>query len=110
MLDYEPSVSCGCWMKSSACSFITGSLEHYCPITFGQKLDPEGHYIRRYLPQLQSFPKEYIFSPWMAPRDLQEQCNCIIGIDYPFPIVDHVTAGTICVERLKQSFKSILKQ
>ena len=56
LLDFEPGVSSGCWMKSSCSAFITGPVEHYCPITFGKKLDPHGSYIRHYLPELKHFP------------------------------------------------------
>ena len=52
-------MSSGCWMKSSCSAFITGPVEHYCPVTFGKKLDPHGEYIRRYLPQLQFYPGEF---------------------------------------------------
>lgn len=101
MLDYEPSVSCGCWMKSSSSAFITGPIEHYCPISFGQQLDPNGRYVRHYIPELKNYPSEYIYCPWTAPIEVQRESGCIIGIDYPYPIIDHMTAGTICVERLK---------
>lgn len=36
----------------------TGPVEHYCPITFGQKIDPQGQYVRAYVPELQNFPSE----------------------------------------------------
>ena len=56
LLDFEPAVSCGCWMKSSCTAFVTGPVEHYCPITYGKKLDPRGSYIRKYIPELQNYP------------------------------------------------------
>ena len=56
LLDFEPCVSSGCWMRSSCSDFITGPVEHYCPITFGKKIDPSGKFIRHYLPELQQFP------------------------------------------------------
>ena len=46
LLDYEPTVSCGCWMRSSCSAFLMTPIEHYCPITFGQKIGPKGQYIR----------------------------------------------------------------
>lgn len=101
MLDYEPSVSCGCWMKSSSSAFVTGQLEHYNPITYGQKLDPDGYYIRHYVPELKYFPSEYIYCPWMAPVEVQQRAGCVVGVHYPHPVVDHCTTGVICVERLK---------
>lgn len=38
---------------------------------------------------LQDYPPKYIWEPWKAPKEVQEQAGCIIGKDYPAPIVDH---------------------
>ena len=56
LLDYESSVSSGCWMKSSGSAFITAPMEYYCPVSFGKKIDPSGEYIRIYIPELRHFP------------------------------------------------------
>ena len=56
LLDFEPAVSCGCWMKTSCSAFLTGPVEHYCPITYGRKVDPHGAFIRKYIPELQNYP------------------------------------------------------
>ena len=110
MLDYEPSVSCGCWMKSSACSFITGPIEHYCPIGFGKQIDPEGLYIRHFIPELQHYPNEYIYCPWQAPKEVQEQCGCVIGVNYPYPIINHVTTGYLCMEKYRSCIVALSHQ
>lgn len=54
------------------------------PITQGQKFDPEGDYVRRWIPELKSFPLEYLHSPWTAPTGPPA--------GYPAPIVDHAMA------------------
>ena len=107
MLDFEPSVSCACWMRSSCSAFITGPVEHYHPISYGQRIDPEGKYIRTYVPELSKYPTEFIYCPWMAPQKIQEQSNCIVGVDYPNPAVDHMTAGVICAERLRTTLTAM---
>ena len=56
LLDYENSVSSGCWLKSSGSAFINGPMEHYCPVSYGIKIDPTGEYIRQYIPELRNFP------------------------------------------------------
>ncbi|CAM9211816.1 unnamed protein product [Hapterophycus canaliculatus] len=43
----------------------------------------------QYLPVLRKFPSKYIYEPWTAPKEVQRGCGCIIGKDYPKPIVDH---------------------
>lgn len=101
MLDFEVTVSSGCWMKSSCSAFINGPVEHFCPVTFGKQIDPTGVYVRTFCPELKDYPDEYIYCPWMAPIDVQIAAGCRIGIDYPNPIVDHATAGFLCCEKLR---------
>jgi len=38
---------------------------------------------------LSKFPDKFIYEPWTAPKAVQEKCGCIVGKDYPKPIVDH---------------------
>ncbi len=59
------------------------------PTTQGQKFDPAGDYIRRWLPELSRVPDASIHEPATMPRALQDSIGCVIGRDYPAPIVDH---------------------
>lgn len=59
------------------------------PVSQGQKFDPRGEYVRRYLPELAQVPDRYIHAPWMMPRAEQQRCGVVIGCDYPAPIVNH---------------------
>ena len=51
----------------------------YSPVVFGKKTDPDGVYIKRYLPKLAKYPAKYIYSPWEAPLAVQKAAGCIIG-------------------------------
>lgn len=62
------------------------------PIVQSQRFDPDGAYIRRWLPQLAGLPNDFIHTPWQTPDDMQRRCGCVIGADYPAPIVDHAVA------------------
>lgn len=42
---------------------------------------------------MQNYPAKYIWEPWKAPLKVQEEAGCIIGKDYPGPIVDHAEAS-----------------
>jgi deoxyribodipyrimidine photo-lyase len=61
------------------------------PVTQGEKFDSNGDYVRRYLPQLRSVPAKFVHSPWNMSWAEQELCGCVLGKDYPEPIVDHAT-------------------
>ncbi|HBJ94078.1 MAG TPA: deoxyribodipyrimidine photolyase [Hyphomonadaceae bacterium] len=62
------------------------------PITQGEKFDPDGVYIRKWVPELSKLPRKCLFAPWDTPRDVQKECGVLIGHDYPKPIVIHKQA------------------
>ena len=80
------------WLSASA--FFSQYFRVYSPESFAAKYDKEGEYVKHFLPQLRCFPKKYIFEPWKAPRSVQKEAGCIIGKDYPEPIVSHKEASS----------------
>lgn len=62
------------------------------PITQSKRFDSAGNYIRRWLPELSTIPAQYIHTPWKMPLEVQQDCGCRIGIQYPSPLVEHATA------------------
>ena len=59
------------------------------PILQGEKFDPNGDYVKRWVPELKFVPVQWVHKPWMAPQDKLGLC---LGKDYPVPIVDHPEA------------------
>jgi deoxyribodipyrimidine photo-lyase len=59
------------------------------PVKQSEQHDPTGAYIRRWLPELAHVPDSYIHAPYRMPHDAQVRSGCLIGRDYPAPIVDH---------------------
>lgn len=68
------------------------------PVTQGKRFDPDGEYIRRWIPELTNFPNHYIHEPWIASVDIQQQAGIIIGKDYPQPIIDISTTRKQALE------------
>ncbi|MBN1317447.1 MAG: deoxyribodipyrimidine photo-lyase [Anaerolineales bacterium] len=62
------------------------------PILQGQKFDPEGVYIRHWIPELQAVPGKFIHHPSKMSQNEQQKAGCIIGKHYPLPMVDHKIA------------------
>lgn len=58
------------------------------PVTQGEKFDPNGDYVRRYLPELARLPTQYLFCPWLAPAQTLQEAKVVLGENYPYPIVD----------------------
>lgn len=61
----------------------------YNPARHMERFDPEGDYVRRYVPELAPVPDRWLREPWTMPQEVQSECGCVIGRDYPEPIVDH---------------------
>ncbi|XP_031635667.1 cryptochrome-1-like [Contarinia nasturtii] len=109
LLDADWSVNAGMWMWLSSSSFFQQFFHCYCPVRFGRRADPNGDFIRKYLPILKNFPTRYIHEPWNAPESIQKAAKCIIGRDYSMPMVDHSTASRTNIERLRQVYNQLYK-
>ncbi|XP_060172789.1 (6-4)DNA photolyase isoform X1 [Lycium barbarum] len=104
LIDSDWSINNGNWMWLSCSSFFYQYNRIYSPISFGKKYDPAGNYIRHFLPVLKDMPKEYIYEPWTAPISVQRKAKCIIGLDYPKPVVSHDSASKECRMRLGEAY------
>ena len=76
------------------------------PITQGEKLDPEGDYVRRWVPELGSVPAKWIHKPWEAPEEVRSQAGVRLGEDYPEPRVNHRVAR----DRALAAYKSLREE
>jgi deoxyribodipyrimidine photo-lyase len=66
-----------------------------------ERFDPDGTYVRRHVPELRRVPDAYLREPWTMPEDVQHEAGCVIGVDYPEPIVDHAEARRAALERYR---------
>jgi deoxyribodipyrimidine photo-lyase len=90
LLDGDPAANNGGWQWTAGTGTDAAPyFRIFNPVSQGEKFDPEGVYVRQYLPELHAVPGQYLHAPWMMPRSEQVRARCIIGQDYPAPIVDH---------------------
>ncbi len=59
------------------------------PVTQSEKFDPEGEYIRKWVPELKGLSSKYIHAPWLAPAEALKAAKITLGSTYPEPLVDH---------------------
>jgi deoxyribodipyrimidine photo-lyase len=59
------------------------------PTLQGQRFDPEGVFVKQWLPELRGVPIEYVHEPWKLSANDQRKYGVIIGRDYPAPIIEH---------------------
>ncbi|KUP09286.1 hypothetical protein Q73_03135 [Bacillus coahuilensis m2-6] len=72
------------------------------PITQGKKFDPDGEYIKRWVPELRGVPKEYIHDMTEAPSSVLNTAGVELGKNYPYPIVEHKEARQRALERYEK--------
>lgn len=68
------------------------------PVTQGEKFDPDGTYVRKWVPELKSLPNKWLHAPWTASGDVLAGASITLGDTYPKPIVDHSEARKAALE------------
>jgi deoxyribodipyrimidine photo-lyase len=93
LLDADPAANNGGWQWTAGTGTDAAPyFRIFNPVLQGKKHDPQGDYVRRWVPELADVPDRYVHAPWEMPLDVQREAGCRIGQDYPAPIVDHAWA------------------
>jgi deoxyribodipyrimidine photo-lyase len=58
------------------------------PILQGEKFDSQGLYTKKFVPELKNIPEQFLFKPWLAPKDILKKAGIELGTNYPTPIID----------------------
>ena len=102
LVDADPASNAASWQ------WVAGSgadaspyFRIFNPFTQGEKFDPNGDYVRRFVPELAALPNKYIHRPWEAPPSVLDAAGLRIGEHYPKPIVDHKFARERALARYK---------
>ncbi len=98
-LDYEPGIHYSQFQMQSGVTGIN-TIRIYSPIKQAQEQDPEGRFIRKFVPELADVPDKHIAQPHQMNLMEQSLFGCQIGKDYPRPIVDHATEYAAARDRI----------
>ncbi|MGT2475027.1 cryptochrome/photolyase family protein [Paraburkholderia terrae] len=79
------------WAASTGCD-AQPWFRIFNPVTQSEKFDPQGLFIKRFLPELEKVPAKWIHAPWQANPDDLKNWGVVLGKDYPQPVVDHAKA------------------
>ena len=103
LLDAEPSQNNGNWqwIASTGVDPAPYFRRIFNPILQQQRFDPDGDYVRRWVPELADVPTKRLAEPWLMSDDEQSEAGCVIGRDYPAPVVDHAAARLATIERYR---------
>ena len=115
LIDHESACNVGNWQWLSCTAFYSQFYRCYSPISFPQKTDKNGDFVRHYVPELKDFPQKYIYEPWKSPIQDQKKAGCRITGDgtesdvdglkvYPKPMFDFAERREICIQGMKSAY------
>ena len=91
------------WQWSAGCGADAAPyFRIFAPVLQGNKFDPAGDYVRRWVPELSRLPAESIHAPWEAPPHVLAAAGVKLGGNYPKPIVDHATARNAALAAFRE--------
>jgi deoxyribodipyrimidine photo-lyase len=104
LLDYDLAANNGGWQwaASTGCD-AQPYFRVFNPVAQSEKFDPDGEFIRGYLPALARLGAREIHAPWRLSPERQRETGCMIGRDYPPPVVDHAAARARTLARYAQA-------
>jgi len=87
------------WQWTAGCGAdATPYFRVFNPAVQGERFDPHGDYVRRWVPELGAVPARWIHRPWLAPDEVLKRAGVELGRDYPMPMVDHAEARRRALE------------
>ena len=105
LLDGEPAQNNGNWQWVASVGTDPAPYfrRMYNPTLQGQRFDPTGEYVRRWVGQLRDVPDEHLLEPWKMSEAQQREAGVRIGDDYPQPVVDHKAERERAMERYRRA-------
>jgi len=103
LLDGEPAQNNGNWqwIASTGVDPAPYFRRMFNPVLQQQRFDPRGVYVRRWVPELADVPDAHLAEPWAMSAEQQQAAGCVIGREYPEPVVDHTAERRVALERYR---------
>ena len=98
-LDYEPGIHYPQFQMQAGVTGIN-TVRMYNPVKQGHDHDPDGNFVRTWVPELRDVPDAVVHTPWAMTTLEQAMCGVRIGSDYPAPIVDVAEAARAARTRI----------
>jgi deoxyribodipyrimidine photo-lyase len=89
LVDADLASNAASWQWVTGCGIDSQPyFRVFNPVTQGEKFDPDGAYVRRFVPELAALPNRFLHAPWLAPPLLLAEAGIQLGRTYPAPLVD----------------------
>ncbi len=106
LVDGDPASNSASWQWVAGCGADAAPyFRIFNPVIQGGKFDPDGAYVRKFVPELSGLSDRYLHKPWEAPLEVLFKARIKLGDTYPKPLVDHARAR----DRASQAFESLKK-
>lgn len=103
LVDADPASNVLGWQWTAGCGADAAPYYRiFNPVLQGRKFDPDGAYVRQWVPELASLPSEYIHAPWEAPPTVLQQAGVELGKTYPSPQVELDKSRARALEMFEQ--------
>ncbi|MGE7919264.1 cryptochrome/photolyase family protein [Viridibacillus sp. NPDC093762] len=90
LIDFDVANNAMGWQWTTGCGIDSAPyFRIFNPVAQGKRFDPNGDYVRQWIPELKHLPKKFIHQPWEASEEILALAHIELGKDYPFPIVEH---------------------
>lgn len=105
LLDGEPVQNDGNWQWIASVGVDPKPYFQrlFNPTRQQQRFDPDGDYVRRWVPELANVPAKLLAEPWRMGEQQQRDAGCLVGTDYPAPIVDHAEQREVAAARYREA-------
>lgn len=104
LVDGDPANNNGGWQWTAGTGTDAAPyFRVFNPVLQAKRFDPTGAYVRRWVPELKDVPDRFIHEPWRMDEATQEEAGCVIGRDYPAPVVEHAIRRDEAIARYKDA-------